>query len=773
MTKKDKRTICLLGLLSIALVFILTSNVFGNTIDWYSQHVVIADALRHAIRSEGTLFPTYMKQLMGGGNIYHFSYYGYLRPDILIGALLIHVNMQTIIIAYSVLMLTLSVICCYIFLRQHTDNENICIFVSLLVLLSSIFFHSHKQIMFVNYMPYLFLALISIEKKNFAAFTLCGSMIVLHSYFYCIGCFIVCFIYLLYRYPKEWKKLFISYILIVLLTAILTIPTFYIILMNGKSGAPTQLSSLFIPSLNLKGLLYSKYGCGLTYISYILLVLALSDKQLRKLSIVTLVSFYSPLVWFIMNGFLYARSKIMIVFIPIVAYIMCMMLVKIKEGDVTLSRYSVLLLIIPLFFIEYPFSALLDCLFALLILLQRRKHVLYGYLVIPMLVVSFINGPSSFYKPKKSEKNVSQLVRRNKMHTVADLTTRQNVNQTHGYLFRRVSGYTSTNNKHYNEFLFDTLRIPVPTNNRVAQNDTDNIFYLKTLGIDTVISKRNAPYGYSLKDQDKNVKLYQSNTSLPQAYATSQLMSEKQFRQLSYPYTLDTLVNCAIVNKGDTHYQSQFIKEDPGFKKSYHITKKQKKEITLNRQTNNEIVVLEADIENKKPLKGVSVTVNGMKNKLASIKNPYYHPHTHFTYVTTSNQLKVTLSKGDYIIKNIKMYTLPASALNQTVDPLDVKKSSNALEGKINVSKDGYFITRIPYEKGYTMYIDNKKVNIEKVNQAFLGCRITKGYHTIKITFTPPGYTLACIISTIGIILFALFYIYQRKYDTMCKEGLK
>ena len=60
MTKKDKRTICLLGLLSIALVFILTSDVFGNTIDWYSQHVVIADALRHAIRSEGTLFPTYI-----------------------------------------------------------------------------------------------------------------------------------------------------------------------------------------------------------------------------------------------------------------------------------------------------------------------------------------------------------------------------------------------------------------------------------------------------------------------------------------------------------------------------------------------------------------------------------------------------------------------------------------------------------------------------------------------------------------------------------------
>ena len=771
MTRKDKRTICLLGLVCIALVLLLTSNVFGNTIDWYSQHVVIADALRHAIRSEHTLFPTYMKQLMGGGNIYHFSYYGYLRPDILIGALLIHVNMQTIIIAYSVLMMTLSVICCYIFLRQHTDDENICIFVSLLVLLSSIFFHSHKQIMFVNYMPYLFLALISIEKKNFVAFTLCGSMIVLHSYFYCIGCFIVCFIYLLYRYPQEWKKLLISYVLIVLLTAILTIPTLYIILMNGKSGAPTQLSSLFIPSLNLKGLLYSKYGCGLTYISYILLVLALGDKQLRKLSIVTLVSFYCPLVWFIMNGFLYARSKIMLVFIPIVAYIMCMMLVKIKEGDVKLSKYAVILLIIPLFFIDYPVSALIDCLFASLLLLQKRKQVLYAYLVVPMLVVSFINGPSSFYKPKKSEKNVSQLVRRNKMHTVADLTTRQNVNQTHGNILKRVSGYTSTNNKHYNEFLFDTLRIPVPTNNRVAQNDTDNIFYLKTLGIDTVISERNAPYGYSLKDQDKNVKLYQSNTALPQAYATSELMSEKQFKKLTYPYTLDTLVNCAIVNKGNTHYQSQFVEENPGFEKKYHIKNKVNKEITLKRQTNNEIVVLECDVVNNKPLKGISMSVNGMKNKLASITNPYYHPHTHFTFVTTSNQLKVTLSKGNYIIKNIKMHTLPASALHQQVDPLETKKTSKVLEGHINVSKDGYFITRIPYEKGYTMYIDNKKVNAEKVNQAFLGCRIPKGTHQIKITFTPPGYTLACIISTIGVILLALFYIYQRKYDTMCVEG--
>ena len=381
-----------------------------------------------------------------------------------------------------------------------------------------------------------------------------------------------------------------------------------------------------------------------------------------------------------------------------------------------------------------------------------------------MLVVSYTNCPSSFYQPKKYEKNVSQLVRRNKIVTAADLTTRQNVNQTYGNRIKRVSGYTSTNNKYYNTFLFDTLRIPIPTNNRVAQNDTDNIFYLRALGIDTVISKRQAPYGYSLKDQAKKIKLYQSNTALPQAYATSSLMSEKQFNQLSYPYTLDTLMNCAIVNKGNSHYKSQFVEENPGFKKSYHIKNKQKIELTLKRQTNNEIVVLECDIVNNRPEKGVFITVNGMKNKLASITNPYYHPHTHFTFVTTTNQLKVSLSKGNYLIKNIKMHTLPASALNQKVDALKIKKTSHVLEGNIHVSKDGYFITRIPYEKGYRLYVDNKEVNIEKVNQAFIGCPISKGSHQVKITFSPPGYTFACITSGAGVILLIIFYVYGRRH---------
>ena len=83
-----------LFIITISMIFVLKGqHLFGNSIDWFNQHVMLSDALRQAIRDEGTLFPTYLKNLMSGVNIYYFSYYGYLRPDVLLGALFINIKM--------------------------------------------------------------------------------------------------------------------------------------------------------------------------------------------------------------------------------------------------------------------------------------------------------------------------------------------------------------------------------------------------------------------------------------------------------------------------------------------------------------------------------------------------------------------------------------------------------------------------------------------------------------------------------------------------------
>lgn len=105
---------------SLLFLFIITSQnlLFGNKVDWFNQHITIADALRHAIREEGTIFPTYLSHLMSGVNIYYFSYYGSLRFDVLLGALFINVKMIDLFIGYQVFLLILTNLTCYFFLKD-------------------------------------------------------------------------------------------------------------------------------------------------------------------------------------------------------------------------------------------------------------------------------------------------------------------------------------------------------------------------------------------------------------------------------------------------------------------------------------------------------------------------------------------------------------------------------------------------------------------------------------------------------------------------------
>ena len=74
MKKKDYIYMLSLFIITISMIFVLKGqHLFGNSIDWFNQHVMLSDALRQAIRDEGTLFPTYLKNLMSGVNIYYFS----------------------------------------------------------------------------------------------------------------------------------------------------------------------------------------------------------------------------------------------------------------------------------------------------------------------------------------------------------------------------------------------------------------------------------------------------------------------------------------------------------------------------------------------------------------------------------------------------------------------------------------------------------------------------------------------------------------------------
>ena len=82
------------------------------------------------------------------------------------------------------------------------------------------------------------------------------------------------------------------------------------------------------------------------------------------------------------------------------------------------------------------------------------------------------------------------------------------------------------------------------------------------------------------------------------------------------------------------------------------------------------------------------------------------------------------------------------------------KTKGNVIAGDIDVKNNGYFITIIPYDENFEISVDGKSVKVQKVNTAFLGCKIEKGKHEVEIVFHAPGMAAGKIMSILGILMF-------------------
>jgi len=168
-----------------------------------------------------------------------------------------------------------------------------------------------------------------------------------------------------------------------------------------------------------------------------------------------------------------------------------------------------------------------------------------------------------------------------------------------------------------------------------------------------------------------------------------------------------------------------------------------------------------------------AIIINGVNNTLTYKTHSYYNNNTTFDYVISSNEeieeLNIEFYEGTYYISDIEVYTIDNEFFDKNnTTPLEIdfdKTKGDDIYGSIDVLEDGYFIFTIPYDKGYTIYVDNKEVEIEQVSGGFIGFKINKGNHDIHLTFKAPYARLGRIVSLIGIIILIILSIYERKKD--------
>lgn len=795
MKRKNIYPIIFLTCLTLVVIYLITpsSSIFGSNTDWLSQHVNLADYIRNTMLENKTIFPDFAFNIGAGQNIYNISYYGLFRVDILVSCLLPSVEMKDIIITYMIFNLVLSVNLTYLWLKRKQFNTWLCIIGAIALLSSSVLFQSHRQIMFVDYMSMLIIALIAvdlyIEKKKMILLVISIVGIITNSYFFSISALLVILSYFCFEMYRLEMKLtfkeilhFLKPLLIaIMICGILLIPTAYVMLENHQSGnTKINLLTLLIPRFNFESLLYDYYGCGLGYLVWIGLIVGLKVKKTRRLNIWLLLILFIPIFSFVLNGFLYPRPKILIPFIPLLIYMTIYILNYLKHNDIKLNIKIILLLALPvLSFYQQPLAILdmIVCSIGVLLYLKNIKPALLLLVFMPF-TISFVNNQEENYVLSDKYQQVSKIKDiklENDSRSDIFKEPLNTVNQVKNDIFR-TSIYSSISNTKYNQFYYDIINNPISIRNRVACLSNSNVFFQGMMGVKTIYSENVVPIGY--QEIEKNV--YQSEDILPLIYASNDLFSNKEFENLSFPQTLDTLYNNTIVETDQIDYQSKVVetklKTNINNKSDYlgiiklnngyriNTKKEAKLELYINQDLYNKIMIIEFDLKKVKLIKSTdtSITINGVRNRLSGLNAAYPNQNTHFTYILSQNEaidkLKIEFSKGRYDLSNIKVNTIDYNAIkkrNQEIDAFKGVYNQNGMvaDGEIDVKGDGYLVTSFAYQNGYTILIDGKKVSSECVNKAFLGAKISKGKHQIKIMFKPPMKDVGFIVSALGILI--------------------
>ena len=760
MKKRDKFYITILLLLPILFVLcVSTYSMYGSKLDWLSQHVSLADYFRQTKQ----LLPDSFENLQGQTNAFSFSYYGLLRPDVLISYLFPNVPTSFFIISYATLLWSFTGGLCYYWLRNKGYKDTICFFSSICCICANCFFQSHQQIMFVEILPFLFLSLILIDENKRQWISLCICMALFHNYFYTPGMILILLLYD-YDQHKTIKDMMVPIALGVGLGSVLWLPTGYLIINNHKSVVQTNLFNLLLPNLTLKGLVYDSYGCGLTVISWMALFQGIQFEKTKKLSILLILMFIFPIFSYILNGTLYARTKILVLCLPLVLMILAHWLQerKLNKGLLVLAglflctKTMFLGLLVALVFIGYYF--------------MDKKECLMMYALVPMIVFTGLNYNQcldlKLYNSMYS-KDKQTLIQRNDLNQrTADLDqVGYSVNHIYDLKEVKASSYTSTSNSLYNTFVYDIIKSPIPQSNRTIITDSENYLYLSMMSVQNVLSKDSDLYGYKEVDTKGKYKLLKNKNVFPMVYVTSDTLSESKFDKMFYPYNLDTVYNRTIVNgeTSDDYVSKMKLVKNLDQSILIHNKKKTKKTIPIDFDAKNKLICIDFDVKNYTNKK-VSISINGMKNTLSKKYSVYPNGNKHFTYILSKKELKqfdVILSKGKYKISNIRVYTCDMDAFDRKVTKIKSLKTDSIFKGKVTTSKEGYLVTSYPYEKGYEIYINGKKQNVEIVNKAFVGCKIKKGSHIITIQFHAPFKNIGLCISMLSIMIGG-FWIWKK-----------
>ena len=296
---------------------------------------------------------------------------------------------------------------------------------------------------------------------------------------------------------------------------------------------------------------------------------------------------------------------------------------------------------------------------------------------------------------------------------------------------------------------------------------------------------RYVPYGYTLYHEIGNTQIYINENYLPAGVIYNSYITKEQFESLSPLEKEDSLITAAVV-EGINNSNSENVKINKPMSLKYIVNNQKMENNCINIDENNDsIEILIEDIpknhelylsiyniknildKNRTDFK-ITAKIDGIKNsedvknKISSayyMENPNFLINLGVTKKGQSNKLKITFNKkGTYAFDSFEILAVDMIKYEKKIEKLnvlkDVEYGNDYITGNTNTKDDGILQIATSYSEGWKAYVDNKEVEVLKVNEAFIGIELEAGIHNVRFEYETPYLKLGIIFSLIGVSLY-------------------
>lgn len=280
------------------------------------------------------------------------------------------------------------------------------------------------------------------------------------------------------------------------------------------------------------------------------------------------------------------------------------------------------------------------------------------------------------------------------------------------------------------------------------------------LGVKYVLSKTESIpyYGYELINKIEDIYIYQNKNTLPIGFCYDTYITTKEYENMSLNERRMAILQSVVIDEDDTYITSKIEHKEVDTSKSTDIAINDNdtclqlvnnEAYTINKNDENTLLRVELQFNSKLEKQGYLYYVSDGSLRAIEL---IAHKSTN-QYVLELNEanidaiwFNITSYNATDIIDGVVRYTIlekeecyenyeeSVKELNENGFVID-SFSDTYITGSIQADTDGVMCFTIPYSKYFTIYVDGVEQELYKTNQAFIGCFIKEGRHTVEIIY--------------------------------------